>query len=232
MTPDAPAPTPTRDPSSAADAPVTVVDEPVSATPPGPSVEPAPPAASTGRHRILPVLIATSGAVVVGLLTLLWFGLEQRSRGDVGPSTVPFRQAPDFELGLFDGGTFHLSATLASGKPVLVNFWASWCVPCRDEAPLLEAAWRRDHDRVMFVGVDVEDVDRDAHAFLDQYGITYPNGAGDAGSISVAFGLRGVPESYFVATDGHVVRKWSGALTAAGLDQFLGELQRASVGGR
>jgi len=166
---------------------------------------------------------------VVGLLLLLWFGLAQRDKGTVGPSSVPFRQAPNFELGLFDGSTYRLSETLASGKPAVVNFWASWCVPCREEAPLLESTWQRNRERISLVGVDVQDTDQDALAFLREFGITYPNGAGNSGPTSIAYGMRGVPETYLIATDGQIIRKWNGALTAAGLEQFLDELVRASA---
>lgn len=193
---------------------------------PSSEAEPLPPPA---RRAWLPAaLAALAGAAVVGLLVLLWFGIAQRQRGTVGEASVPFRQAPDFELGLFDGGTFRLSEGLVSGKPVMLNFWASWCVPCREEAPMLEAAWKRYRDRVVFVGVDVQDTEVEARAFLRQYGITYPNGAVNAGAISVAYGMRGVPETYFIATDGRIARKWNGPLGTAGLDQFIGELLRAS----
>jgi cytochrome c biogenesis protein CcmG/thiol:disulfide interchange protein DsbE len=184
---------------------------------------------SAGRSRLPTVLAVFAGAVVVGLLAVLWFGLAQRQKGTVGVASVQFRQAPDFELGLFDGGTFRLSEALATGRPVMVNFWASWCVPCREEAPILEAVWRRNRDWVTFVGVDVQDVDSDARAFIKEFGITYPNGSGNAGPISVAYGMRGVPETYFIAPDGRIVRKWNGPLTAAGLDQFLAELRGAST---
>jgi len=178
----------------------------------------------------LPAALAgISGAVVIGLLLLLWFGVEQRDRGTVGESSVPLRQAPDFTLGLFDGGTFRLSDQLqqGQGRPVLVNFWASWCVPCAEEAPVLEDGWQRYRDRVSFVGVDVQDVDADALAFIQKFHVTYPNGAGDAGPTSVAYGMRGVPESYFVARDGRIVRKWNGALSTAALERYLDEVQRA-----
>ncbi len=184
--------------------------------------------ASVSRPWLPAALAAGAGFVVVGLLLLLWFGLAQREKGTVGESSVPFRQAPNFELGLFDGGTYRLSETLASGKPVIVNFWASWCVPCREEAALLESTWKRNRERISLVGVDVQDTDEDARAFLREFGITYPNGAGNSGPISIAFGMRGVPETYFLATDGRIVRKWNGALTAVGMEQFLGEVLRAS----
>jgi len=172
-------------------------------------------------------MAALSGAVVVGLLFLLWFGLQQKDVAGSKVVNVPFATAPDFTLGTFDGSTFNLTDALKTGKPAVVNFWASWCGPCGDEAPVLQDAARRYGDRVTFVGVDVQDVDSDAQAFLRKYGITYVNGSGNAGPISVQYGMRGVPETYFIAPDGRLIRKWN-TLTAADLEQFLGELQRAS----
>jgi cytochrome c biogenesis protein CcmG/thiol:disulfide interchange protein DsbE len=170
---------------------------------------------------------AGSGAVVVALLLLLWFGLQQKEIAGSKVVNVPFTTAPNFSLGLFDGSTFTLSQALQSGKPVVVNFWASWCGPCADEAPLLQDAARRSSGRFTFVGLNVQDQDADALGFLRKYGITYPNGSSNAGTISVQYGMRGVPETYFIAPDGRLVRKWN-TLTAADLEQFLAELQRAS----
>ncbi len=185
--------------------------------------------ASAGMRRpwMPAALAAASGAVVLALVTLLWFGLQQKELAGSKVVNVPFTHAPDFSLGLFSGQTFTLSEALASGKPVVVNFWASWCGPCADEAPLLQDAARRNADRFTFVGIDVQDQDADAQAFIRKYGLTYPNGAGNAGPISIQYGMRGVPETYFIAPDGRLVRKWN-TLTAADLEQFLGELQRAS----
>jgi cytochrome c biogenesis protein CcmG, thiol:disulfide interchange protein DsbE len=180
-----------------------------------------------GRPWLPAALAAVSGAVVVGLLLLLWFGLQQKDIAGSKVVNVPFSTAPDFSLGLFDGSTFTLSQSLQTGKPVVVNFWASWCGPCADEAPVLQDAARRYGDRVTFVGVNVQDLDGDAQAFLHKYGVTYANGSGNAGPISIQYGMRGVPETYFVAPDGRLVRKWN-TLTTADLEQFLAELQRAS----
>src|SRR5436309_11508374 len=100
-------------------------------------------------------MAAISGVVVVGLLGVLWFGLQQKEIAGSKVVNVPFTQAPDFSLALFDGSTFKLSDTLASGKPVVVNFWASWCGPCADEASVLQDAARRNADRIVFIGVNV-----------------------------------------------------------------------------
>jgi len=184
----------------------------------------APPA---GRPWLPAALAAAAGAVVVGLLFLLWFGLQQKEIAGSKVVNVPFTQAPDFSLDLFDGSTFKLSNTLASGKPVVLNFWASWCGPCADEASVLQDAARRNADRIVFIGVNVQDVDSDAQAFIRKYGVSYANGSKDSGPISIQYGMRGVPETYFIAADGRLIRKWN-TLTAADLEQFLAELQRAS----
>ncbi len=180
-----------------------------------------------GRPWVPAALAATSGVIVISLLLVLLFGIQQREKGTVGEASVPLRQAADFELGLFDGGAFRLTNELGRGRPVLVNFWASWCVLCADEAAILENGWQRYRERLTFVGVDVQDTEADALGFLQKFHVTYPNGAGNAGPISIAYGMRGVPESYFIACDGTILRKWNGALTAAALDSYLAELLRA-----
>jgi cytochrome c biogenesis protein CcmG/thiol:disulfide interchange protein DsbE len=187
-----------------------------------------PPGAATGRPWLPAALAAGSGFVVVALLFLLWYGLQQKEIAGSKVVSVPFTNAPDFSLALFDGSTFTLSDKLKSGQPVVVNFWASWCGPCADEAAVLQDAARRTAGQVAFVGVNVQDIDADALAFLKKYGVTYPNGSGSAGPISILYGMRGVPETYFIAPDGRLVRKWN-TLTAADMEQFLAELQRASV---
>jgi len=179
------------------------------------------------RPWLTAAMAAFSGFLVVGLLFLLWFGLQQKEIAGTKVVNVPFTKAPDFSLGLFDGSTFILSDALNTGKPIVVNFWASWCGPCADEAPVIQDAFRRTGDKFIFVGIDVQDTDADAQAFMRKYGLTYLNGSGNAGPISVQYGMRGVPETYFIAPDGRLIRKWN-TLTAADLEQFLGELQRAS----
>jgi cytochrome c biogenesis protein CcmG/thiol:disulfide interchange protein DsbE len=89
---------------------------------------------------------------------------------------------------------------------LLVNFWASWCKPCEQEASELEQAWQRyQGEDVVFIGVDYVDTEREALAYLDRFGVTYPNGPDLRTRISQAFRIRGVPESYVIAPDGTIV---------------------------
>ena len=118
--------------------------------------------------------------------------------------------APAFSLPRFDGGT--LALTSLRGQYVLVNFWASWCIPCRDEAPLLERASREYRDRgLVVVGVNIQDLEPEARKFIAQFKISYPNVRDRDGRVSRAYGTTGVPESFFIDREGRVVRKFPGA---------------------
>lgn len=118
--------------------------------------------------------------------------------------------APEFRLPRFDGGTLALSEL--RGKYVVVNFWASWCVPCKDEAPLLERAWRENRDRGLVVlGVNIQDLEPEARRFIVVTKATYPQVRDRDGSVSRAYATTGVPETFFINREGQIVRKFSGA---------------------
>ena len=123
----------------------------------------SPPTASNKALRA--VLILLPAAAFVGLLA---YGLSR-----TGGPPAPGDDAPAFEAELLEG-TGDLSLADLSGKPVVLNFWASWCAPCRDEAPWFKAAYERFGDEVQFVGVDINDGRTEAIAFTDEYGIEYP----------------------------------------------------------
>ncbi len=163
-------------------------------------------------------------AVLVALLGLMIWGIGKRAQGTVGSVAVATRPAPTFSLTLLDGKPFDLAET--RGKPVLINFWASWCIPCEDEAVALEQGSRAYRDRVAFIGVNVQDTDPLAQAFLKRFGVTYPNGRDATGAIAVEYGMGGVPETYFVDRSGTLVRKWQGPLDEARLRAFLDDLLR------
>ncbi len=133
---------------------------------------------------------------VLGLLTLLGWGLIQAQAGPraSGP-------APDFTLFTFSDNEITLSDL--KGQVVVINFWASWCPPCKEEAPYLEEMWRKYKDQgVMFLGVDYVDTELEALAYLEEFEISYPNGPDLGTEISQAYRIQGVPETFFVARDG------------------------------
>ena len=102
------------------------------------------------------------------------------------------------------------------GKTVVLNFWASWCGPCRDEMPLLQEGSERWKDRnVVFVGVDVKDFRRDARAFLDRFGVTYANVYDGKGSTVGRYGATRYPETFFVDAKGRVRWRIAGAIEEA-----------------
>jgi thiol-disulfide isomerase/thioredoxin len=108
--------------------------------------------------------------------------------------------------------------------PVVVNFWASWCVPCREEAPLLEAAWRRYRDRVAFVGVDVLDGRAEARRFVAEHGLTYPQRFDEGRRAARAYRVAGVPETFFIDRRGRLVGHYIGAFKDHVLDDAIHEL--------
>jgi cytochrome c biogenesis protein CcmG/thiol:disulfide interchange protein DsbE len=132
-------------------------------------------------------------------------------------------EAPDFELSRLDGGG-PLSLSSLRGQVVVLNFWASWCAPCREEAPVLEEAWQRYRDRgVVFVGVDSRDLSSDGREFVAEYGITYPNVHDGEGSTAGRFGVPALPETMFVGRDGRITGYIAGPVDAAGLEREIEE---------
>ena len=149
-----------------------------------------------GRRISVGALAAWIG--IFALLALLAFGLL---RNQEGPVTIG-ETVPNFTLTTFDGDQISLAEL--QGKVVVLNFWASWCKPCEEEAADLEAAWRIYEPRgdVVFLGVDYVDTETEAMVYLEKFDITYPNGPDLRTKISQAFRIRGVPETYIIDRDG------------------------------
>ena len=118
---------------------------------------------------------------------------EQRAAGE----------APPFVFTSFEGETVSLAEL--RGKGVVLNFWASWCDPCRAEAELLEATWRREKDNgIVFVGLDYLDQEPAAKAYLAEYEISYANGPDLKSTVARRYGIKGVPETFFIDPEGKI----------------------------
>ncbi len=154
---------------------------------------------SVAPERGQPACILVLVAVVV-FVVLIGLGLLTTSQKS-GP--LSGGQAPSFSLPLFDGGQFSLESQ--RGRVVVLNFWASWCAPCRSEAPALVSVWENYRDQeVTFVGIAYQDTKGKAQEFIDQFAITYPNGLDERDQIAKAYRVRGVPETFFITRDGQV----------------------------
>ena len=144
-------------------------------------------------------------AGLLALLVILGLGLFRAQH----PILTIGSKVPDFTLKLFDGyqyrQTSQVSLSSLRGKVVVVNFWASWCVTCADEAPAMEAAWQyyQPDGKVVFLGVDYTDVDSKALEFLSRFSITYPNGPDLGTRITPIFNKNiAMPETYIMDQEG------------------------------
>ncbi len=171
-------------------------------------------------------LQAASVLVVAGLLALLVWRVVHQDKGVARELDQGKRPAaPHFDLSRLDTPG-KLSLAAYRGKVVVLNFWASWCDPCKSEAPRLEAAWKqfRGHG-VVVIGVDAQDFSGDARKFMRRYKLTYPNVHDGPGNVLPKYGVTGFPETYFVGRDGKLVgERVQGEISAA---KLLGGIRRA-----
>ncbi len=173
-----------------------------------------------------PILIVVPVAAVVAILMLLGYVLLHGASA-VRTSALIGKLAPEFSYTTFDGKTVDLAGL--RGKPVLINFWGSWCVPCKDEAPVLAQAWQKyQNSGVQFVGVAIWDKPDAARAFARSAGAAWLNGLDNDGKIAIDYGVYGVPESFFISRDGILADRYVGPFVgsagSARLEQYLQRL--------
>jgi peroxiredoxin len=154
--------------------------------------------------------------------------------GDGTIEVVPMSQriaAPDFTLPTLDGGTFSLGKQL--GKIVVMNVWASWCAPCRKEAPDLEAVWKQsDKKSVQFVGLDTRDSIASALGFVKNFGITYPQAIDTDGQVQLLFRnslpAQSIPSTLIVDAQGQVAARILGTASETTLRNVIDEVQSSN----
>mgnify|MGYP001174133950 CR=1 FL=1 len=149
-------------------------------------------------HRLPTWVVGLAFAGLVAFLVLVGLGLR---RAQSGPITVG-QKVPGFSVTTFDGETIN-TADLA-GKVIVVNFWASWCKPCEQEAFELESAYQyyKPGGEVFFLGVDYVDTEPEALGFINKFGLTYANGPDLRTKVSQMFRIQGVPETYIIDREG------------------------------
>jgi cytochrome c biogenesis protein CcmG/thiol:disulfide interchange protein DsbE len=177
-------------------------------------------------RRVKIVLQAAAVSVVALLIALLgWQLTSDENTGGVADDIEAGRTplAPEVDLERLEGdGRLRLSS-FEGERVVVLNFWASWCLPCKDEVGILQAAWERWRDRgVQFLGVDAQDLKTDGRRFVDRYDVTYPSVYDGNGSTLGRFGVTGFPETYFVDRHGRLVgERVQGPVTAEQLDRNI-----------
>jgi len=159
------------------------------------------------------VVVVLVGAVVAAVLLT--------SGGTSTSATRAGRDAPDFNLPNLQDGKGSINLASYKGTPVLVNFWATWCTPCVQEMPLLEAAHKKWGSKVQFIGIDRQDYKPDAVTFAAKAHVSYPLASDPNATLDGAYRLRGMPTSVFIDRDGHIVDQVTGPVTRSQLDDTL-----------
>ncbi len=193
------------------------------------------------------MLKAFSVAALAGVLGLLAWATLSKGGGSSLVSKIAAGknpQAPSFELNVIwaKSETWPRGALSAladrkiglkelRGHPVVINFWASWCIPCRDEAPILHASALRHKGVVAFLGIDVQDLTSDARAFARKYKVNYVSVRNGDGSVGSRYGTTGVPESYFIDAQGRIVAHIPGAVSKETLEEGITAITSPAAGG-
>ena len=149
-------------------------------------------------RRLHPAIILAAFAVLLGFLALIAWGLNRTMRGPIHQGD----KVPDIQMVTFDGKVIHTTDFV--GKVVVLNFWASWCKPCEQEAAALEEAYQtfKPDGKVVFIGLAYVDTEPKSLEYLKKFGITYQNGPDLQTKVSQMFRITGVPETYIIDPDG------------------------------
>lgn len=198
--------------------------------------------------RRLPRLLAL--AAILLFIGLLAYGVLTAAPSTSIDESLAEREAPpapSFDLAVLDGGALppelrpavrraladgRLALEELKGTPLLLNFWASWCIPCREEAPRLQGGWERFGPRgVLFLGLDMQDLTGDARDFIEEFGFSFPTLRDPSNEVALSYGATGIPETYFVSARGRVVSHVIGVISEEQLRAGVLAAKRGRVAG-
>jgi cytochrome c biogenesis protein CcmG/thiol:disulfide interchange protein DsbE len=162
-------------------------------------------------------------AAVLPLVGVLLANIDRDPNPSLQRSPMLGRTAPPFSLVPVGGGP-PVSLEALRGRPVVVNFWATWCAPCMQEHEVLQQAARAHGAQVQFLGVVYDDEESRVRQFLARYGTAYPSLLDDNGRTAIAYGVYGVPETYFIDAQGQIVQKYSFPLDEPTMAQYLSQI--------
>lgn len=182
-------------------------------------------ASAQAKPKICRTLARYVAAAVVAFLLIGTLGLVFASRQGGATQRLNLEPAPDFTTSLYSGGTGEFTLSSHYGYPVVLNFWGSWCPPCRAEFPVLQrAAEQYEGQGVVFFGVDVQDAKADARQFLAEEGTTFFTGPDLDNQISIDYQVTNFPTTFFITRDGNIYKRWVSLIDDKHIRQNIEEL--------
>ena len=174
-----------------------------------------------GKMKLGPVLTSTViMAVIVVVAVLLGAGSPARTASRKLPTARPFT------LGALGASGQKISLAAYAGRPVIINFFASWCTPCQKETPLIAKFYAAHHGRVVIIGIDANDQASAALKFVHTQGVRYPVGFDPTASVTTSYGIAALPQTLFLNAKHQIVRHIEGAITSGDLSSWAAAISR------
>jgi cytochrome c biogenesis protein CcmG, thiol:disulfide interchange protein DsbE len=195
---------------------------------PGPAPESAPARGrARGTARRAGRIVARH-KIISGIVAVLVVSAIAVSLATTSPGAPTYPRAAGFSLPALGASGQHVSLSQYTGKPVIINFWASWCSPCQQETPLLASWYKQQHGKVVLLGLDENDSASAAEKFAHAKGVTYPLGFDPNVTVAPAYGVDALPQTFFLNAKHQIVDHVVGGVTTASLNKGLALMNSAS----